>query len=65
MILQSPYVLRGLKVVQDEKYCFMVTEFCNGGTLKKYIKDRGFLNEKKSLEIIRSLLEGYQNLVDK
>lgn len=64
MELSSPYVLKGLKIVQDNKYCFMVTEFCNGGTLKKYIKDHRFLNEEKSLNIVKSLLEGYQNLVD-
>lgn len=64
MELSSPYVLKGLKIVQDNKYCFMVTEFCNGGTLKKYIKDHRSLNEEKSLNIVKSLLEGYQNLVD-
>jgi calcium-dependent protein kinase len=35
MIVSNPYILKGLKVAQDNRYCFMVTEFCNGGTLKK------------------------------
>jgi calcium-dependent protein kinase len=35
MIIHNPYILKGLKVAQDNHYCFMVTEFCNGGTLKK------------------------------
>lgn len=35
MIVSSQFVLQGLKVAQDSRYCFMITEFCNGGTLKK------------------------------
>ena len=35
MIISSPYVLQGLKVAQDHRYCFMITEYCNGGTLKR------------------------------
>lgn len=38
MKVNNPNVLQGLKVAQDSRYCFMVTEYCNGGTLKKYIK---------------------------
>ena len=43
----------------------MVTEFCNGPTLKQHIKSNGQLSEEKSLEIIQCVLEGYQNLVQK
>ena len=39
MILNSPYVLKGLKVVEDARYCFLVTELCTGGTLKRLIKN--------------------------
>lgn len=41
----------------------MVTEYCNGGTLKKYIQTKGILSEEKSMEIIKLIMEGYQNLV--
>lgn len=44
MLLCNPFVLKGLKIFQDNRFCFMVTEFCNGGTLKKFIKDKGFLS---------------------
>lgn len=63
MALDSPHILKGIRVLQDEKFCFIVTEFCNGGTLKKYIQAKGRLSEEKSLEIIKSILEGYQKLV--
>ena len=47
MILNSPYVLKGLKVAEDARYCFLVTEFCTGGTLKSLIKNSptGYLSE--------------------
>ena len=47
--LQSKYVLRCLKIAQNKKYCFMVTEYCDGGTLKDYIKEsnpNGYLSEQ-------------------
>lgn len=56
MDLSSPYVLKGLRMIQDSKYCFMVTEYCNGGTLKKYIKDHRYLDEESALNIIKLLL---------
>ena len=43
----------------------MVTEYCNGGTLKQYIHRNGKLDEEKSLNLIKKLLEGYQHLVHK
>jgi len=63
MSLDSTFILKGFRVMQDEKFCFMVTEFCNGGTLKKHIQTKGLLSEEKSMEIIKHILEGYQNLV--
>jgi serine/threonine-protein kinase ULK/ATG1 len=42
--LESEYVVKGLRVLQDEKYCFLVTEYCNGGTLRQMIKSRGCLS---------------------
>jgi len=63
MSLDSSSILKGLRVMQDEKFCFMVTEYCNGGTLKKHIQAKGLLSEEKSMEIMKQIIEGYQNLV--
>jgi serine/threonine-protein kinase ULK/ATG1 len=67
MTANNPYVLRGLKMAQDSRYCFMVTEFCNGGTLKKEIKSapRGYLSEDRAMSILYYLLLGYSSLVEK
>jgi serine/threonine-protein kinase ULK/ATG1 len=45
MSIDNEYVVKGLRVLQDDKYCFLVTEYCNGGTLRKYIKKRGCIDE--------------------
>lgn len=65
MSVKNPYILQGLKVAQDTKYCFMVTEYCNGGTLKRYIKNskNGYLNEDKALNILHSLLLGERSII--
>lgn len=65
LAINSPYVLKGHKIWQDHKFCFMVTEYCNGGTLKNYIQKKGKLDEEKSLALVRNILEGYQHLVKK
>jgi serine/threonine protein kinase len=44
MTLNSPSILKGLRVMQDQKFCFIVTEYCNGGTLKNYIQSKGLLS---------------------
>lgn len=65
MLLDSPYVLRGLKIWQDSRFCFMVTEYCNGGTLKDLIEKNGKLSEERSFSILHKILQGYQHLVEK
>lgn len=41
MNVVNPHVLRGIKVIQNNQFCFLVTELCNGGTLKSQIKLNG------------------------
>lgn len=48
----NPHVLRGLKVIQNSEFCFLVTELCNGGTLKSLIKINGPLGEEKSFKYL-------------
>ena len=41
MNVNNPYVLKGIKVIQNSRHCYIVTELCNGGTLKDAIKHTG------------------------
>lgn len=47
-----PNVLRGLKVTTNSRYCYIITELCNGGSLKSMIKSNGPLGEEKSTKIL-------------
>ena len=38
MLINHPNVLRGIDVHQEAGYCYMITEYCNGGTLKDLIQ---------------------------
>lgn len=45
MSVNNPHVLRGIKVVQNKSFCYIVTELCNGGSLKNALKINGSLGE--------------------
>lgn len=63
MNISSPYLMKGIKVLENKHYCFMVTEFCNGGTLKEHIRANGAMNEQEAFSIMDNLLEGYADLL--
>lgn len=44
MAIDNEYVVKGLKVIQDDKHCFLISEYCNGGTLRKQIKSNGCIS---------------------
>lgn len=45
MSCDNPHVLRGIKIIQNNINCYIVTELCNGGSLKNLIKVTGPLGE--------------------
>jgi serine/threonine protein kinase len=67
MILNNPYILQGFKVAEDAHHCYMITEFCNGGTLKEEIRSSpgGCLREDRAMAILYHLLLGFKGLVEK
>lgn len=65
MSVINSHVLRGLKVIQNNQFCFLVTELCNGGTLKSLIKVNGPLGEEKSLKYLTEILKGECSLIGK
>ena len=52
MSVKNPHVLKGIKVIQNKRYCHIVTELCNGGSLKDTLKMSGPLNEERSFRIL-------------
>ena len=64
-ISNNPHVLKGVKVIQNNRYCHIITELCNGGTLKDSIKHQGALGEEKSHKILKETLKGMCSLIGK
>jgi|JI6StandDraft_1071083.scaffolds.fasta_scaffold07370_8 serine/threonine protein kinase len=42
--------------------CYIVTEYCSGGDLATYLKQRGRLSEKEAIGFIRDIVNGYLEL---
>lgn len=54
--LKHPNIITPLEFCQDQDYLYLVTEFCQGGTLfDKIIKDQK-LNEKICIKYIKQIL---------
>ena len=55
-IAQHPNIIRLYDVFENEKYIYIIMEFCGGGDLFGYIEKRGFqLKESRAAEIIHKL----------
>ena len=55
-IAQHPNIIRLYDVFENEKYIYIIMEYCGGGDLFSYIEKRGFkLKESKAAEIIHKL----------
>ncbi len=63
MNTSSPYLNKGIKILENKDYCFMIMEYCNQGTLKHHMKKNGQLKEEQALQMLKKLLEGFQVLI--
>jgi serine/threonine protein kinase len=45
-------------IIEDNRYCYIVTELCEGITLKDYIGQKKTLGEQEAMAIFRKLAAG-------
>lgn len=72
MGVNSPYVLKSYDIYEEQQYCYIVTPYCEGGSLKDLIVKRsmliwiytGNLSEVEALTIFHKLLLGYKSIKD-
>lgn len=50
-VLKHPSILRTVDILMTKNNVYIVTEFCEGGDLLHYIKDRGTFSETQALEL--------------
>ena len=71
-MLHHPNILKCFDIYQQERWCYIFTEYCNEGTLADLIKSKGScrcpsgrLREDDALDIFDSIVEGYKLCVEK
>jgi calcium-dependent protein kinase len=60
--LDHPNIIKLLETYQDEKYYYLVEEYCAGGNLYDYIKMQKVFSEKKAANIILQILKAVNYL---
>lgn len=57
-------VIKCYNNIKTVNNCYLVYEFCNGGTLDDLIYDKNCLTEKDALNFFRQIINGMKGLVD-
>jgi len=60
--LDHPNIIKFYETYQDEKYFYLVMEYCSGGELLDRIAKEGRLNEKEVLHIMRKAFSAVKHL---
>lgn len=64
--IQNPYVARLYGSLEYENNFYLLLEYCNGGTLSRFMKARGgYLKEKEARLFMSQIVEGMAALHDK
>lgn len=65
MDMAHPNIVKCFSTLQSSKNFYLVFEFCAGGDLQKYLKDRGFLELKEALYLMKQIRDAYKYLLGK
>ncbi|KAL4491230.1 hypothetical protein ABPG72_021616 [Tetrahymena utriculariae] len=60
--IKSNHIIKLLDFFETDKNYFLVMEYCNGGTLEKYIQQKKFISEKEAKGYLIQLLSGFKDL---
>jgi len=58
-------VVKLLDVYQTNNNMYIVTEFCEDGDLRSYIKKKKKLSEAEAIKILKDILNGFKYLHDR
>ncbi|KAM3138963.1 hypothetical protein pb186bvf_008976 [Paramecium bursaria] len=61
--LDDQHVVKLIDVLQSVNNTYIVTEYCNGGDLREYLKKKKSLSEMEALQIFKDLLKGIKSLL--
>lgn len=63
--LDHPNIIKFDEIFEDEKYFYIVQEYCEGGELLKRITKKGFLSESESMKIIKKVFLAVNHMHEK
>ena len=62
MIKDRPNLLDVQKIYSDKNKTYIITDYCDGGDLGKYIKAKKKLLEPEAIRIVKEIIKGYESL---
>lgn len=65
MDMNHPNIVKCFNTLQSSKNFYLVFEFCSGGDLQKYLKEKGTLELKEALIIMKQIRDAYRYLLQK
>ncbi|EAS07778.1 Serine/Threonine kinase domain protein (macronuclear) [Tetrahymena thermophila SB210] len=60
--IKSNHITKLFEFFETDKNCFLAMEYCNGGTLEKYIQQKKLISEKEAKGYLIQLLSGFKDL---
>ena len=60
--IKHPNILHCYEKLEDNKYYYLVLDYCEGGDLEKLVKNRGKLNLTTSLRFLKQMISGFAEL---
>lgn len=60
--VDHPNIVKLLDVYQSSNNMYIVTEFCEGGDLRNYLRKKRKINENEAKRILSDLMEGFKYL---
>lgn len=62
MVRNKPNLLDVHKICADKNKTYIITDFCEGGDLGRFIKSKKKLGEAEATRIIKEVIKGYESL---
>ena len=62
MIKNQPNLLDLHKIWADKNKTYIITDYCEGGDLGKYIKSKKKLFEHDAVKMVKEIIKGYESL---
>ncbi|CAD8087916.1 unnamed protein product [Paramecium sonneborni] len=62
-LIEDKNIVRLIDVLQSVNNTYIITEFCNGGDLREYLKKRKTIPENDAINVLKDLLHGIKALL--